>query len=213
MNKPFMPIIIVAFSVLIFSCGDAKTSRLKDEGKAGGPKTALTDTLSNEPQCAISVDDKTFTIPAENITTSYTFSDSSLVIAFKGVGNGLLRLEVPNIFKCPMKVPTGYSSVRFKIAGTEEYSTEPTVYLQQYPEPGLEFNNLVDGHTKTAVKDNAFEITAIRILEENTSTKWAVYLIKGKINTTVFKSSYEAKGNDRNYEVNGSFVLQTKIYF
>lgn len=174
-------------------------------------ESANTDTLGNQPQCTIDIDDKEFTILADSISTAYTFSDSSLTITFLGVGGGLVRLDIPNIYKCPCRIPTGYTSPRFKEYGSETYSTEPTVYLQKYPQPGLSFNNLVDGHTKTAVKDNAFEISSIRKIDENTSNKWAVYLIKGMINTTVFKSSYEASGNDRNYEVSGRFVIQTKI--
>jgi hypothetical protein len=213
MSKTLLSIIVISLCAFIFSCGGPRGPKLKQSEVTGTANAEPGDTLSDELQCKIKIDDKEFTVPADSISTAYTFSDSSFVITMKGVGTGLLRLDVPDFFKCPYKIPTGYTSVRFKMYESVEFSTEPTVYLQNYAGPGLEFNNLVDGHTKTAVKENAFEVTAVRKIAEDSSNNWAAYILKGKIHATVFKSSYEAKGNDRNYEVNGQFVIKTKINF
>ena len=59
------------------------------------------------------------------------------------------------------------------------------------------------------------EIMAIEKINENTTTNWAEFLIKGRIHTTVLKNVYESAAGDKNkdYTVAGSFVIKSKIYF
>lgn len=213
MQKTLLAAFIIAFSVLMYSCGNSSEA---GTGKTRTSRTATKeDTLSNEQQCVISIDDKKFTIPADSVSSGYTFSDSSLAITFKGVGTGRLVITIPNLFKCPCPIPTGYSSVRFKIAGSDEYSTEPTAELYNYPVAGTSFNNLDDGYHKKAITGNAIEITSVRKTNENTNTNWAEYLIKGKIHTMALKNVYEVAAGNKNkdYAVKGSFVISSKIYF
>lgn len=213
MQKIFLTVFIIALSTLTYSCGNSSGASAGETGTTG--ITVKEDTLSNELQCIITINDEKFIIPADSISSGYTFSDSSLIITFKGVGAGRLLVAIPNLFKCSASIPAGYSSVRFKIAGSEDYSTEPTVELYNYPVTGLSLNNLHDGYHKKEIAANAIEITSIKKTKENTDTKWAEYLIKGKVHTTVLKNVYEATAADKNkdYAVNASFVIQSKIYF
>ena len=110
---------------------------------------------------------------------------------------------------------TGYSYVRFKVAGSDEYSVEPTVDLYDYGMRGISFNNLNDGQHKNEASPGAADIISIQKIDENTTTNWAAYLVKGKIHTTVLKNVYESAAGEmnRDYTVNGSFVIHAKIYF
>ena len=211
------PIFFLCLSaaILFISCSNNSGAKLKEPADSLTVHHSSTDTMSNEPQCNISVNGKYYDISAENITTGYTFSDSSLLITFNGVGAGRIVFSIPNLFSIPGKIATGYSSIRFKIAGTKEFSVEPTVTLYDYGKTGISFHNLGDGFRKNEVTPNAAEITSFQKLEENTNTKWAIYLIKGKIHTTVLKNVYESAAGElnRDYDIDGSFVIQTKIYF
>ena len=210
---------VVAVTLLISVPGcKGKTTAKSNSGCIDCPQKnepANTDTLSNQPQCIISIDDKEFSIPADSISTGYTFSDSSLTVTILGVGSGRVVFTIPNFLKCPCKIPTGYSSINTKIAGSDEYAVQPSLTLYSYLLPGISFNNLDDGYHKKEAADNAIDIMAIQKTNENTTTKWAEYLIKGQINTTVLKNVYESAAGDKNkdYHVTGGFVLQTKIYF
>lgn len=213
MQRAFLATLIITLSVFTYSCKNSLQSRLKLPATED-IKTTTKDTLSNEPHCFISIDDEQFNIPADSISSGYTFSDSSLIITFKGIDSGRLVVTIPNLFKCPYSIPTGYSSIRFKIADSNEYAIEPTVELYSYPMMGASFNNLYDGYHQKKIANNAIEILSARKTNENTNTGWAEYLIKGKINTTVLKNVYESAAGEKNkdYAVNGSFVIQTKIY-
>ncbi len=212
-NKLLLTLI---FTQLVFICSCGNTENAQADNTVTPPSTTSSnDTLSNQLQCNISIDGKKFTVPADSIFTSYTFSDSSLGLSFNGINEGRLILTIPNIFKCPCNIPTGYSSIRFKIAGSDEYSVEPTVELYSYPVAGISFRNLNDGYHKKDVAQNAAVISSIQKTNENTDTKWAEYLIKGKIHTTVLKNVFESAAgeNNKDYTVNGEFVIQTRINY
>ena len=200
MKNKFLSSIIISLSLFIFSCSGSNGAKLRYPVITKGQ---LSDTLTNDLQCSIIINGKDYTIPPDSITTAYTFSDSSLILTFKGVGSGRLVFTIPNIFKCPSPIATGYSSVRFKIAGSDEYSVEPTVDLYDY------------GQHKNEASPGAADIISIQKIDENTTTNWAAYLVKGKIHTTVLKNVYESAAGEmnRDYTVNGSFVIHAKIYF
>lgn len=172
------------------------------------------DTIANGLLCAISIDDKEFFLPADSIATGYIFSDSSLSITIRGLKPGRLVITIPNLLKCPCKIPTGYSSGFTKNAGSNEYTVQSTVDLYSYPELGMSLNNLTDGQQHNDPVANAIEITGIQKTAENTDIKWAEYLIKGEIHTTVLKNVYDTTSlqNNKDYRVTGKFVIQAKIY-
>ena len=212
MKNKFLSSIFILLSLFIFSCSGSNGAKLRYPVITKGQ---LSDTLTNDLQCSIIINGKDYTIPPDSITTAYTFSDSSLILTFKGVGSGRLVFTIPNIFKCPSPIATGYSSVRFKVAGSDEYSVEPTVDLYDYGMRGISFNNLNDGQHKNEASPGAADIISIQKIDENTTTNWAAYLVKGKIHTTVLKNVYESAAGEmnRDYTVNGSFVIHAKIYF
>ncbi|HQV54529.1 MAG: hypothetical protein IPN82_13270 [Chitinophagaceae bacterium] len=200
--------------LIVSACNNSNTTAKEPAGSK--KQTAPTnDTLSNEPQCSITIDDKEFAVSEDSISTGYSFSDSTLGVTIKGIDGGRVVFTMPNFFKCPCKISTGYSNINTKIAGTEEYAMWPTLELYDYPIRGISFRNLNDGYHEKGVTENAMEIMAIEKINENTTTNWAEFLIKGRIHTTVLKNVYESAAGDKNkdYTVAGSFVIKSKIYF
>ena len=211
--KPFLA--LFASFVIVCSCGSKKKDcpdciDKPQEGAVAGK----TDTLSNEPQCHILVDDKKFDVPADSIETGWSFSDSSMTVTIHGVGGGYLHIVIPNLFKCPCDVPTGYSSINTKISGSDDYAVLPTVSLYNYPVAGPSFNNLNDGYHEAAVKPGAITIQHFEQMKDSSSASATIFFIKAKIKTTVLKNVYEsgAGKNNRDYPVEGSLVIKSKEY-
>lgn len=215
MKKSILFISGIIILATFYACGNGAKSEKNKPAPIHKTSSETTDTLSNDLQCRLIIDGKEYFIDSNNITTGYTFSDSSFLITFNGINEGRVVLSVPNFFKCPCNIPTGYSSVRFKIAGTDEYSTEPTVALYNYGKADISFHNLGNGLKINDHTPKAAEIVSILKTDENTDTKWAVYLIKGIINTTVLKNVYESDAGNLNkdYKIEGGFVISAKIYY
>ncbi|HRB23502.1 MAG TPA: hypothetical protein PLZ18_07000, partial [Ferruginibacter sp.] len=70
------PIFFLCLSaaILFISCSNNSGAKLKEPADSLTVHHSSTDTMSNEPQCNISVNGKYYDISAENISTGYTFS-------------------------------------------------------------------------------------------------------------------------------------------
>ena len=207
----FLPVFIL---VVAFACTNKGKPSSEPEMKPEG-QLEKQDTLNDNPQCNISIDDKSFAITPENIEANYTFSDSSVNITFKSIESGFITLHIPNMYQCPCSISTGYSSVNTKVAGTEnEYAIQPTVTLNNYPVADISFRNLNDGYHDKKTEDNAATIQTMKATGEGTSGSGYEYLIKGRIYTTVLKNVYESAAGDKNkdYKIEGSFVIKCRLY-
>lgn len=201
-------------TLFIYSCfGTDKYEKKKVANKTSIPQKE--DTLSNEIQCAIAIDDKQFVMPADSVSTGYTASDSSLRVTIKGLETGHLVITIPNLLKGPCKFPTGYRSTINNVSGSNGFEFWPTVDLYNYDVAGTNFNNLFDEQHERVFTDDALEITALHKVAEDIPNNRVSYLLKGKVHTTIFKSADELSDMESNkkYTVKGKFVVQAKIHF
>jgi len=213
-NKKVGRLFLIIISVFTLAC-NSKSKPSNEPGAIPSNQIEINDTLSNNLQCSITIDDKSFTLAPENIEADYTFSDSSVQITFKSIEAGFIILHIPNMYKCPCNISTGYSSVNTKVAGTEnEYAVQPTVTLNNYPMAGISFKNLNDGYHEKKVEDAAASIQTMKSTGEGTSGSGYEYLIKGRIHTTVLKNVYESAAGNKNkdYKIEGSFVIKPRLY-
>jgi hypothetical protein len=207
--------IAVAIFLLACSGGDksGKKVSMMDNTVSGNE-----DTLTNDLQCKISIDGKEFTIPADSIHPGFVRQDSSYSIGFTGINGGGMTISIPHLFKCPCKIPAGFTGERYKISFSDDYATHPTVILSNYPVKGMYVHSSSDGQHEIALasqKENAVEILSVEKISENHGVNSADFLIKGKIHVILLKNlNHEDAGVDnKDYEVNGSFVIKDKIYF
>ncbi len=216
MKKMILSTCIILLSLSIYSCNNLKEEKPADAQKSGTETSiAKKDTLGNDLKCNIVIDGKKFNLPADSISTSFADRDSSLKIFMKGLDGGRIILDIPNLFECPCKIPTGYQSAYTKIFNSEEYAIVPTVELYDYPVADFSLRNLDDGFHKIPVSDNAATITVMQKISENINVKKASFLIKGSIHTTVLKNAYESHAGSKNkdYKIEGDFVINAEIYF
>lgn len=215
MQKIVLTIAIITQLLFIGSCNNFKESNQNKSNNSATLPTNTIGTLGNEPFCSLVINAKEYEVPTDSIVKSFGRLDSSYTISFMGINGGFVGLVIPNIFKCPAKIPTGYKSIYHKIYGTEDYDVVPTIKLYNYGLPDISFRNLDDGFHKKEVTENAAEITALQKISEDTTHKQVIYLMKGKIHTIVLKNVYHAHaGNiNRDYKIEGSFVLKINISF
>jgi hypothetical protein len=210
-------VIVIATVTFLLSCSNEDKSE-KKQLSVENPVAEKEDTLTNELQCKISIDSKEFTISADSIRTGFVRQDSSYSIDFMGINGSTLSLSIPHLFKCPCKIPAGFTGERYKISFSDEYAIQPTVRLNNYPVKGMYVESSSDGQHKIALaeqKENAVEILSVEKISDNPGANSAEVLIKGRIHTMLLKNlNHEDAGTDnKDYKVKGSFVIKDKIYF
>ena len=215
MQKMMLTVALITQLLSIVSCNNFKESNQNKLEENTTSSSNTKDTLGNEPFCSLVINGKEYEVPSDSIVKSFGRLDSSFIITFKGISGGGVMLTIPNIFKCPCKIPTGYASIYNKIYGTEEYEVVPTVQLYNYGMPDISFRNLDDGFHKQKIAENAAEIIALQKISEDSAHKQVAYLMKGKIHTTVYKNVYHSNAGsiNRDYKIEGSFVLKINISF
>ena len=210
--KPFFIIILFA-SVLLFSCGGKKKlANANGEALVGAENNEQSNTVSspNISQATLSIDGKEFII-SDSIGSLYYPSDSALVLSIKGIAGGWIDIIVPNLFKCPCKIMTGYGSARTDADAGTKNKVWPTVTLVNYPIRGIRLNNLNDGYNVKEAAENTVEIISVKKL--NTTNNNNDFIIEGKIHSTVFKSGYEDPANplNKDYSIKGEFKIQVSV--
>jgi hypothetical protein len=209
-------------AVLLYACGGRKNplgnNANKDTTKAPLMVDGMVAELGNKPKCIIFIDGKGFTIPADSIRTGFVRQDSSYSVDFIGIGGSTLSLSIPHLFKCPCKIPAGFTGERYKISFSDEYATHPTVRLNNYPVKGMYVESSSDGRHNIALteqKENAVEILSVEKISDNPGTNSAEFLIKGRLHTTLLKNlnHQDAGADNKDYGVKGGFVIKDKIYF
>jgi hypothetical protein len=210
-------VVAIAVSIFILACSGRDKSE-KKELFVESTVAEKEDTLTNDPQCKISIDYKEFTISADSIHTGFVRQDSSYSLDFMGISGGTLSLSIPHLFKCPCKIQSGFTGERYKISFSDEYATHPAVRLNNYTVKGMYVESSSDGRHEIPLaeqKENAVEILSVEKISDNPGSNSAEFLIKGRIHTTLLKNlNHEDAGADnKDYKVKGSFVIKDKIYF
>lgn len=210
-------LITVSISLLMLACSSSDKS-IKEKQLIENITAEKVDTLTNDPQCKISIDNQEFVISTDSIHTGFVRQDSSYSLDFMGIGSGTLSLSIPHLFKCPCKIPAGFTGERYKISFSDEYATQPTVRLNNYPVTGMYVESSSDGQNKIPLaeqKGNAVEILSVEKINDNPGTNSAEFLIKGRIHCILLKNlnHEDAGGANKDYSVKGSFVIKDKIYF
>jgi hypothetical protein len=208
---------LLVISIFLIACSGGDKSE-KKESLVESTVAEKEDTLTNDPQCKISIDDKEFTISVDSIHTGFVRQDSSYSLDFMGISGGTLSLSIPHLFKCPCTIPAGFTGERYKISFSDEYATHPAVRLNNYPVKGMYVESSSDGRHEiplTEQKENAVEILSIEKISDNPGTNSSEFLIKGRVHTTLLKNlNHEDAGADnKDYKVRGSFVIKDKIFF
>ncbi len=162
---------------------------------------------------AIAIGDKQYVLPDDSVSTQYNQADSSLRISVKGLEPGPLLITIPNLHKGPCKISEGYLSAGKGYTGSRTNTLSPTVELYNNYQPGAGFNNLRRGLNENSVLENAIEITSVNKADENKHTNWVLYIINGKIKTTVFNHTADpvAMSEDEKYSVKGTFAILAKV--
>jgi hypothetical protein len=211
MCKQILSFGATAICFLLLACSGKQSEGEKQPGKPA--LAAPGDTLSNELQCNLTIDGKSYAVAPDSIDAYYTFSDSSVAVTVKGIGGGYLAFIIPNLYKCPAKIPNGFSSINTKIAGTEELAVRPTVTYSLDLQASNTFNNYNDGLHEGKPDANAFEVQRASPTGEGSPGSGFEYLMKIRIHTTALKNVYNAAAKEKNkdYEIEGGLVIKPKL--
>ena len=210
------PLLLIFILITFTACNNSKEPQLQTDTNANTNTIPEKENIANDAlPCTIAIDDKKFTIVADNISTAYEPEDSSITITFKGFNEGRLLLRIPNFFKAPCKIPTGYISNRTKKLWVNSAGVASTAELILYPTEATSFNNLNDGRNIKAIVPDAAEITAVQKLKEYKSDNRIEYLVTGKIHTTMLKNVFhtDAGAQNKDYNVTGDFAIKANIYY
>ncbi len=210
------PFLLIFILITISACNNIKEPESQTTTNSSTNTVPAKENIASDNlYCTITIDDKKFTIAADNISTAYALEDSSLTITFKGFEQGRVLLRIPNFFKAPCKIPTGYISKRTKELWVNSAGVASTAELILYPTDATSFTNLNDGRNLKAVAPDAAEITAVQKLKEYKSDNRIEYLVTGKINTTMLKNVFHTDAGEQNkdYKVTGDFAIKANIYY
>jgi hypothetical protein len=203
---------IALLSILVVSgcTGGSRDGNQSDTNPGKGEnKISVTDSLPDEPLFSFSLDGKQYNLAPLSVQASYLGSDSSITISAWANDSMALSITMPHAKKnSAFMVPTGYSSARTKIAGSDEWAVVSTLTLSGYPLKDVSFNNLNDGFHENKVTPDAITVTSFRQAEGRS------YLLKGYIHTRLLKNVYEGSTNSYNhdYDLEGKFVIRFDVW-
>lgn len=142
------------------------------------------------------IDGKEMSIPAEDISTSFSSFDSTFKI-FAGKDKELsIVLTVPALPNCPCTVPAGSAT-----AGNQ--LDQGSVSLQNYPEKGYSFNSWYNSMHETPPAE-AIKVTGLGTVKDG------FRYISGTFHAKVLKTESNGdKPDNKDYEItNGKFSVK-----